>query len=106
MDRTGKTEFKLYMGRNYADFDGADNEVNQLQIDRFIKWEVSPILVGFTVIDGQGYWKAVPERTIIIIFIGDDEDRAKVRRVGQAYKAIFNQESVYMTESRIMMEVI
>lgn len=99
LDRTEKIEFKLYLGGNMG-----TEPIKAEFMENFFKLAVVPRLDSFTVIKGMGTWKGTQEETIILVFIGTDEDRTTVRAVGQLFKWQFSQESVFMTETKVMTE--
>jgi len=104
MKRSGRTEFKLYLGTGQKDAEtGETREIDPERLTTFFQTTATK-LNGFTLVNSLGYWEGDFEGSIILIHIGTAESRAAVKKVGAAYKAWFNQDAVYMTETLVMTE--
>jgi hypothetical protein len=57
---------------------------------------VTPGFPGFTVTEGQGYWKGQPELVRMLSIMAPDTDafRATIRQFAEQYKTMFAQEAV------------
>ena len=84
-------------------------KVGNGQWRRFLDHEVVPRFAeGFTVVDGEGYWRgAGSERTIrenskvlIRVHKGTTEDDREIGEIIDAYKTQFSQESVLRSDER------
>jgi hypothetical protein len=98
-DRVEKIEFKLYLGGNMK-----AEPIRPEHLQDFFEYIVANRLESYTVIKAMGTWRGMQEETMIIVFIGTDEDRTTVRAIGQIFKRQFLQESVFMTETIISTE--
>jgi hypothetical protein len=82
--------FQLYLGRNIP----TGGVVTDHQLAAFLRVDVTPRFLGFTVQNALGYWKGEPEDTVILTICCDECDQPKVAEVAQLYKELFRQESV------------
>jgi hypothetical protein len=94
---------RLYLGQ-----DTPAGEVTELQWQRFVEDVVTPSFpVGFTVFDAKGQWRAndgttQKENTRVLEIVHDNSPlvEARVRALAHAYKRIFAQQSVLVSQSR------
>ncbi|NBX50788.1 DUF3574 domain-containing protein [bacterium] len=88
----------IFMGANIPD----SGTVSTSMFKSFIENEVANRLDGFTITEGQGYWKGQRERTFILTVIHSYEDvgiKVACEEVAKAYKSQFRQEAVLVASS-------
>jgi hypothetical protein len=106
MEHKLRIEFKLYLGMSYLDDNAEVQEIDGEQIANFLLTIATPLIPAYTLINTVGSWEGTIEPGIILIRIGSNEDRVKIKEIGTAYKARFRQDAVYLTETMIETEVI
>jgi hypothetical protein len=87
-----------------ASSDPAQPGVSDAEFTRFLDREVSPRFPdGLTVVDAQGRWSSPtsgavhePSKMVMIVLPGHGDDRKKLDKVRDAYKARYHQESVLL----------
>ena len=79
MDRKNQIEFKLYLGRNMTLPNGTVQEISETHLADFTQYIIAPRLESCTLENALGLWRRTPEPTIILTFIGSDDDRDTVR---------------------------
>ena len=96
---------ELYFGQSAP----GGGTVSAAQWRRFLEEHVVPRFAeGFTVVDGEGYWRGegasrtIRERSKVVIRIhgGTAEDDREISEIVAAYKARFAQESVLRSDER------
>lgn len=94
------TEDTLYFGTNTP-----NGRVSHSDWDKFMAREITPRLPGFTEWFGLGHWKGKEERTHIVKILHDrgnePESEKAIAEIVEAYKRIFQQESVLRTSSKV-----
>jgi hypothetical protein len=86
-------EFELLLGRNIA----GRAEISEKDFLDFVTKTVVPAFPsGFSVIDADGHYGAIRERSKIITIIAPDtpETAMRIARIAASYKTRFAQESV------------
>jgi hypothetical protein len=97
-----KIKTELYFGLSNANGAIPKNEWNQFQTETIDK-----VIDGYTIINGEGYWKAndstYNEKTVILIYIHDDTtaESKKIDSLINIYKQKFSQESVLRTDQQL-----
>lgn len=83
--------------------------IGKAQWRRFLDDQVVPRFAeGFTVVDGEGYWRGaggkrtIRENSKVIIRVhkGTADDNREITEIIEAYKARFSQESVLRSDER------
>ncbi|RED52316.1 DUF3574 domain-containing protein [Aestuariispira insulae] len=101
---TSMTETKLFFGLSIPE----GGTVSERQWTAFVDKEIVPVFSeGFTVADGQGFWKdsqtalTITERSKMVIRVhGDDEASEQgITRIIDRYKAEFKQQSVMRVDA-------
>ena len=95
----------IFMGANIPN----SGTVSTSMFKSFITNEVANRLDGFTLTEGQGYWKGEPERTFILTVIHDDADvgiKVACEEVAKAYKQQFRQEAVLVASSQTVTTIV
>ena len=67
---------------------------------------VSEAYEGFTVTKGLGYWRGVPEASLIITILTDTNEADKVRSLSECIRVANRQESVLFTVQAITCEFV
>lgn len=62
---------------------------------------VSQHFSGFTLLEGEGYWKGVAEHTAVIVIMTDFPQPEKLEALAKDILDTFNQEAVLLTIARI-----
>ena len=96
------TTAELVFGRNIGSAPG----VSDADWQAFVDTEVTQRFPeGLTVADAAGQWRGVngvvvaePSKTLLLVFKGDPDERARIDAIRAAYKARFHQESVLLIE--------
>jgi len=80
--------YQLFCGRDIP----SGGVVDDKSFNSFLEMHVNTVFDGYTVSNVMGMWKGVPEITNCISICTDRED--DVLKVAQAYKELFEQDSV------------
>jgi len=59
------------------------------------------VLPAYTVLNGQGVWRSIPESGLVIEYMGQRNDRVIVERLCLEIKQLNQQECVIFTESEV-----
>lgn len=84
--------YRLSLGRNI----GLDGFVTQEAFDKFLNETVASIYDGFTIIEAQGFWKGMREKTTIIEILTDNT--AGINIIARAYAKQFSQDAVLVQQ--------
>lgn len=86
------TTYQFYFGKQIQVL---NRSVSSLDFSRFLKEHVIPEFESFTVVEGVGYWKGVPEDVFIVTIITEDfYDAITINEIAEAYKKQFYQDAV------------
>jgi hypothetical protein len=73
--------------------------------DKVIKL-VSKTFDGFTVTNGQGYWKGVPEKALIIEIVEKRYSSGQVNNLCIEIKKLNKQQAILLTETKTSRHII
>ena len=96
------TQYRMYLGRK-----NAEGVIYLREVDAFIDYQVAPLIDGFTVLEGVGYWQGNREPVTIIEVVGEASVYdLLVDGIAHAYAVEFTQDAVLVTRVEVGMELI
>ena len=97
-----KVKTELYFGLS-----NEDGAITQTEWNTFKEKTIDKTLNGYTLINGDGYWKTdnteFKEKSIILIYLHEDTpaEERKINTIISTYKEKFNQESVLRVDQAV-----
>jgi hypothetical protein len=77
------------------------NSLKSSKWTSFLTTVVSPVLPGFTILDGTGSWRGnlMPAKIIVIFHPGSDSDERHIESIRSQFKSQFGHDSVLRADT-------